>query len=129
MRSLRTILLPLLLAALPFAPAARAFSSLDLVTTFAGCVGRFSALMEHQWLFSDPGADQTEAERDAMVSLMDAILTETDTRQAMHVRLMSKAAHTQLLRRAVFNEDTEDATWALMRAEAEIGQCRALMLN
>lgn len=129
MRSLITFLLPLVLAALPYATAARAFTSLDLVSTFAGCVGRFSALVEHQWLFSDPDADRTEAERDAMVSLMEAIMTEAEMRQAMHVRLMSKAAHAGLLRRATFNDDIQDATWALGRAEAEIGQCRALMLN
>ena len=129
MRSLRTLLLSSLLAALPLVPAARANTGSDLVTTFAGCVGRFSALMEHQWLFSDPDAYQTEAERSAMIGLMEAILPAEEASQAMHVRLTSKVAHARLLRRAAFNADSEDATWAVARAEAEIGQCRALMLN
>jgi hypothetical protein len=129
MRSLRTLLLSSLLVALPLVPAARANTGSDLVTTFAGCVGRFSALMEHQWLFSDPAADQTEAERSAMIGLMEAILPAEEASQAMHVRLTSKVAHARLLRRAAFNADSEDATWAVARAEAEIGQCRALMLN
>ena len=128
MCSPRTLFLCSLLAVLPFGPAAQASLRLDLVTTFAGCVGRFSALMEHQWLMSDPAADQTEAERRAMLGLIEAILPADEARHAMHLRLIAKAAHARLLQRATFNDDPEDATWALTRAEAEIGQCRALML-
>ena len=50
-------------------------------------------------------------------------------REVLHVRLTTKVAHARLLQRAAFNDDPDDATWALTRAEAEIGQCRALMLN
>ena len=85
--------------------------------------------MEHQWLLSDPNADRTEAQRAAMLSLVDAIMVPEQGRDILNWRIASKQAHAVLLTRATFNEDREDATWAIERAEAQIAACTGLLLS
>ncbi len=99
------------------------------VKTFADCAGRLSALMEHQWLFSDPDANRTQNERAAMISLLEAVMPEDAARQVLAYRIEAKQAQAVLLTRATFNEDRQDAAWALARSDAEIGACRSLMLG
>ncbi len=125
MSSLRTIGF-CLLAVLPAAPA---FASEDPLRTFADCAGRLSAQMEHQWLLSDPNADRTEAQRAAMLSLVDAIMVPEQGRDVLNWRIASKQAHAVLLTRATFNDDAEDASWALERAESHLAACTGLLLS
>ncbi len=100
----------------------------ELTMTFAHCTGRLSALMEHQWLIgADPEA--TEAERAAMITLLDAVTPPDAAQNALAARIEAKHAQARLLARAVFNDDPRDATWAADRAEEQIGACRALILS
>ena len=101
----------------------------DLLYTFATCAGRYSALMEHQWLMSDPAADRTEAERAQMISILDSVMTPETAAETLNIRIDAKLALATLLSRAAFNRDTRDSVWAMQRAETLMGACRALMLG
>ncbi|MEM9427292.1 MAG: hypothetical protein AAGA06_11385 [Pseudomonadota bacterium] len=125
MSILRTILFSLL--CLASAGSARAHD--DPLQTFSSCVGRLSATMEHQWLLSDPMSDRTEAQRAAMLSLVEAIMPAGDGRHVLAWRIAAKRAHAVLLTRATFNDDAADAAWALTRAEAELAACTRLLLS
>ena len=85
--------------------------------------------MEHQWLMSDPNADRTEDQRAAMLSLVDAIMAPDQGRDVLAWRIEAKQAHAVLLTRATFNADSEDATWALQRAQTELAACTGLLLS
>ena len=125
MSGLRTMLTALIVAT--GADALRA--SEDVVWTFASCTGRLSAQMEHQWLMSDPTSDQTAARRAAMISLLEATMAPDQGRTVLSWRIEAKHAQAQLLTRAHFNNDDEDAAWAQNRAEAEIAACNGLLLS
>ncbi|WP_213546854.1 hypothetical protein [Vannielia litorea] len=118
----RTMALAGLLAVL--STPARA-EPLDMV--FAACTGRFSALMEHQWLIPTPEVDTTTRRRAAMISLLEAVMPAGRGREVLARRIEAKHAQAVLLTRATFNDDAEDAQWAATRAEAEIASCAALL--
>ena len=99
-----------------------------LVTTFAACTGRFSALMEYGWLVGNADPAVT-AERAMMIDLLDAVTPVQDRRDALAHRIDVKAAHWALLTRATFNDDPDDAEWAMTRAEAQIAACRSLVIS
>ncbi|SIN86214.1 hypothetical protein SAMN05444002_1079 [Vannielia litorea] len=94
---------------------------------FAACTGRFSALMEHQWLLPHPELDQTTRRRAAMIALLEAVVPEGRGREVLARRIEAKHAQAVLLARATFNDDPQDAHWAATRAETEIANCAALL--
>ena len=106
-----------------------ALAERDVVWTFASCTGRLSAQMEHQWLMQSPGADQTESRRETMITLLEATMHPDEGPTVLSWRVEAKLAQSQLLTRATFNSDTDDATWARNRAEAEIAACNGLLLS
>ncbi len=115
---------------LPFAASAEpAFAAEELMRTFATCAGRLSAQMEHEWLLSAPSADQTEAQRDGMVALLDTFATDETARIAMRFRVEAKHAQSVLLNQATFARDQRAASRAARRAEAQISACRALLIS
>ena len=65
------------------------------------CAGRLSAHLEHQWLMQNPAADRTEAARDAMVALLEAV-GDVDDAATLALRIEAKHAHAALLQRATF---------------------------
>lgn len=107
--------------------AARATS--DLTYEFAICTGRLSAQMEHQWLVGDPGAEETEAWRNAMASLLEAVMEPEGGRRVLATRIEAKLAHAQLLNRAKFNDDPDDAAWARREAALLISFCTHFVLT
>lgn len=125
MSAVRTILLLILCLTATRPASARE----DLLYTFATCAGRYSALMEHQWLMSDPAADRTGAERAQMLSILDTVVTPETAASALDIRIDAKVALATLLTRAAFSRDARDSVWATRRAETLIGACRALMLG
>ena len=100
-----------------------------LLYTFASCAGRLSAEMEHAWLMSEGDADRAEAQRSAMVSLVEAITPPDKGRDVLIWRVDAKVAQARLLNRATFNRDDADARWAARRAETEITYCVSLLLS
>ena len=85
--------------------------------------------MEYQWLMSHPDADRTEAQRSAMLSLVEAVMTPDQGSVVLTWRIDAKQAHAVLLTRATFNDDADDAAWALARAEAQLAACTGLLLS
>ncbi len=129
MGGMKTYILSALLLIAPLTGPAPAFNLNELTLTFAGCAGRLSAQMEHEWLLSDPDAERTEAHRGAMVGLLQATMPADAGREILAHRIQVKAAHSRLLTRASFNNDPDDARWARLRAETEIATCLSMMLN
>lgn len=121
-----TVLFALIASALPALSAPVAEGPLHI---FAACAGRLSATMEHQWLMRDPAAERTEAQRSAMVALVDAVMVPDRAPDVLGWRIDAKRAHAVLLTRATFNADDDDASWALARAETELAACTGLLLS
>ncbi|MCF1707252.1 hypothetical protein L0V05_00340 [Tabrizicola sp. J26] len=107
-------------------PALAQTADLDI---FATCAGRFSALLEHQWLLSDPRADETERQRTAMLSLVEAVVPSGGEAEALNRRIEAKVALANLLSEATFGRLETTATQAARRSEELIGACRGLLLG
>ncbi|MFD0980782.1 hypothetical protein [Tropicimonas aquimaris] len=136
MTSLKTLVFPVLcigmIVGLPQGGSAAdgrgAAPAGEMVRVFASCVGRLSAEMQHQWLVSDPRADQTEAERAAMIDLLEAAMPEEAGRDVLQERTAARQAHSALLSQALFHSDRRLAEWSRRRAASEIDYCRGLAL-
>lgn len=96
---------------------------------FATCAGRLSALMEHQWLLSDPASDQTALQRDSMLSLVAAMTTPDDAARALNWRIEAKAAQATLLARASFGTNETTAARSAQRSDDLLAMCRSLLLG
>lgn len=101
--------------------------------SFASCLGRYSAQMEHEWLMGRDGADASERRR-LFESLLDAI--QMDAQDAglngsdiLHIRIEAKFAQARLLQLATFSDDTRRAGQARLRAHALLGNCQALVFG
>ena len=103
---------------------------------FATCAGRLSAEIEHLWLLPGPDAQahagqiaKRQAQRDAMVQLMQALAPAAKPQSGMAARLNAKFAHKALLTRATFNPNTRDARLARTAAHRAVAGCTALLLS
>ncbi len=114
---LRTLTPALIGAALP------AFADPDPLRTFAVCAGRLSALMEHQWLTDGPASEATARSREAMLSLVEAVLPPEATPLALNWRIEAKVAQAALLSRATFARDPVAAA----RADHLVQDCLGLL--
>ncbi|MFY9209983.1 MAG: hypothetical protein WAO69_02550 [Aestuariivita sp.] len=112
---------------LPLASPALATDSLH--HSFANCVGRLAAQLEYEWLVSDERAAQTEQQLKQFRDLLEATTPPTQSDDTFGLRLNAKTAHSAILSRAAFNKNRSDAAWAKRRADAEIAQCRTLLLG
>lgn len=117
----------LLLAVLLPAQTAWALDTQGRLYLFATCAGRLSALMEHQWLFDGAAADQTQAQRAAMLDLLAAILPSDAGPRVLHTRIVAKQAQQALLTRATFNTNPVDAAWATRQSARLIAECTGLL--
>lgn len=100
-----------------------------LTKQFAYCTGRLSAELEFSWLFAELDSDPIASERRTMESLLDAVRPAEAGSRVLHLRIMAKFAHADLLRRAMFSTDPTEAQNARRRAEVEITRCRGLILS
>lgn len=97
--------------------------------TFATCAGRLSAVMEYQWMFDGDASERTKEQRTTVLELMSAIMDPQMGRQVLSWRLSGKQAQYVLLTRGTFNEDAEDATWAMSQASYFEKECTGLLLS
>lgn len=104
-------------------------SASELARTFAGCVGRMSAEMEHAWLTSDPAAAEFEGKRQAFLALLDATLPKGREADALNHRIEAKMAHASLLTVATFADRNDRADQARMRAAWHRTACNTLLLD
>jgi len=103
--------------------------STDPLQTFAQCAGRLSAVMEYQWMFDGEASEQTALQRADLLDLIEAIKPLDQGRTVLHWRLSAKRAHSALLTRATFNQDSDDAAWALQIAKQQVANCTSLLLS
>lgn len=71
-----------------------------LAREFALCAGRYSALVEHQWLVDGLASEATALTRDAFVQMIEAVSPPDLARKALHWRIEAKVAQAALLSRA-----------------------------
>lgn len=95
---------------------------------FARCTGRLSAVMEDQWLSDGPASEMTEAQRDAMASLVEAAAGPDELAEAMNWRVGAKAAQAALLAVARFG-DPVAARRAQLRSTALMSECNQVLLG
>lgn len=96
-----------------------------MLREFAVCTGRFSALVEHQWLVDGPASEPSERTRDALWSLAEAVARPGEATVAMAWRVEAKAGQKALLVRGHFAGDraAEMRSAQLLQACADlIGQ-------
>lgn len=110
---------------------ATATANTDLINTFAGCTGRLSAQLEYEWLMLDANAPHTETMRDGLAQILDLLTHAGQPMEAdvLSLRINAKYAQAQLLSRATFNSDAEDARRARRAAVENVADCAALLLS
>ncbi len=85
--------------------------------------------MEHLWLFDGPASDSTQSARDQVLDLIAAVLPPGRETDVLAWQIEAKAAHANLLHRAVFNLDPNDAAWARRMADRHTAECWAFLLG
>jgi hypothetical protein len=76
-----------------------------LLREFSICAGRFSALVEHQWMVDGPASDASAGTRDSLLALVEAVHDPGMEATAMGWRIEAKVAQKALLQRAHFAKD------------------------
>jgi hypothetical protein len=94
-----------------------------LLREFAICAGRFSALVEHQWLVDGPASDASAGTRDSLLALVEAVEEPGMEATVMGWRIEAKVAQKALLQRAHFAGDNV----AEKRAGELLQACAALI--
>jgi hypothetical protein len=96
-----------------------------LARDFALCAGRYSALVEHQWLVDGPASESSARMRDTFVDLAGAVAGPEGAAEVLNWRIEAKVAHGALLSRAWLARDSlaENRSAQLLLACADlIGQ-------
>lgn len=94
---------------------------------FASCVGRLSAVVEHEWNAAGAVSRTTAARRDAVVQIVAAILPQDRSRDALYWRNAAKEAQSNLIARANSASDAADAAWAQSQARRLEQECTSLL--
>ena len=80
-------------------------------------------------MFDSDAAAQTEAQRAAVIELLNATMEADQASQVLATRIDAKMAHAALLTRATFNDDPEDAAWAAALAQDQQTTCLSYLLG
>lgn len=119
----------IVIAALHSAPVAALTASAEHQLSFlAGCAGRLSAIMEHQWTHDADAAVRTDGYRAEFVDLVAAITPSDRIPEVRLMRGQAKTAQARLLRRSVATRDPDDARWAQSRVAAMMRECTSVLL-
>jgi hypothetical protein len=129
MGGLKTLLPVIGLGLLGLLQAPTGFAQSADLRVFASCAGRFSALMEEQWLLSDPASDATARQREAMLSLIAAMTVPGQETAALAWRIEAKVAQADLLSLARFGSADATAARAAQRSDELLSMCRSLLLG
>ena len=121
---LKTLGLSLVLAL----AATSARSDIDLVQHVSTCVGRYSAQMEHHWLFEDMPTTTIERQRAHLIDILETLTTPENAHSVLSRRIDAKMAHASLLTQAVFGLNTRVNTWAKARAASQLRACSDITL-
>lgn len=124
MSGLKTLLMAFALFPLPSLAADQ-----PLYHLFATCTGRFSAELEHAWLFGDARSEDIERQRKHFELLAEATTPAAHITRAMSWRIEAKVAHAHLLSEVAFSRDAKRSDWAETRAQNEIQYCVSFLLD
>ena len=80
-----------------------------LLNRVTECVGRFSAQMEHHWMFADLPNDQVERHRANLIDILETLMTPETASRTLSARIDAKMAHAALLSQAAFAKDDRTA--------------------
>ncbi|MFW2588277.1 hypothetical protein [Sagittula sp. SSi028] len=100
----------------------------DLASTFARCLGRYSAQIEDAWYAQ--GADITAQERRHLFTrLFESVRQDATTppEQLLHLQIEAKFAQARLLTIARFHDDPGRKTAAMAQARLALRPCDALV--
>ncbi|MBS0123175.1 hypothetical protein [Thetidibacter halocola] len=102
----------------------------DRATSFATCTGRWSAVMEHEWLMGRDGSE-AEMRRATFVTLLEAAMPDpaVDAPDLLHLRIAAKHALAHLLQQADLGTDPATARRARAMARNQLAPCRTLLLG
>lgn len=111
------------------APAAQAqpIDPDEQLRTFAACVGRLSAVVEHEWNVAGAISQTSQARRDAVGEIVAAIIPTDRSRDVLQWRNAAKQAQRNLLTRASTATDGSEAAWATAQAARFEHECTALL--
>ena len=118
----------ILISSIPAGQSARAAEAPDPYARLAICVGRFSALLEHQWLIGGADANATATARQTMLNLLDTAPMSDPVAQLAR-RIEAKQLLARVLQRADLATASREKFMARARADHEIGECTALILG
>lgn len=100
-----------------------------IAMTFAGCVGRFSAQMEHAWLMGSETAEDHQSQRHLFLTLLDATAGAEVPRDLLAHRIAHKRAQSILLTQASFGVDARRKKAAERQAMRHLNACKSLVLG
>ena len=100
-RGLETFLAALAVGLVAHSPA----TADPLLREFSVCAGRYSALVEHQWLMDGPASEASAGKRDSLLALIEAVEGPGQHEAALSWRINAKVAQKALLQRAYFGRD------------------------
>ena len=105
-------------------------SAAEQLQIFATCTGRYSAIMEHEWLMGRDGTQARES-RALFLSLLESVRDDAPLpgHRLLDLRLTAKHAFAALLRAADLGTDPVRARRARAVAHNQMGLCRALLLS
>lgn len=101
----------------------------DLTISMAGCVGRFSAELEHAWLMRDAQSAVLEDQRAEFLAILEAITSPDAKTAIMAHRIEAKNAHAQLLSVATFGSDVRRSAWARRQSQHFKANCAKKLLK
>lgn len=99
-----------------------------LLASITECVGRYSAQMEHHWLYADQPSQHIETQRSHLIDILDTLVTPEIATKVLAARINAKMAHASLLTQAAFSSDPRKASWAEKRAIQSLNHCQKFLL-
>ena len=94
-----------------------------LIRDLAVCVGRYSATIEHAYMYGTPLTEGKLDKRQQLSDMIEAVIIEDEGPIALSMQINAKVAQRQLLTRAQLDETEAGSDWAQLRAEEFLRQC------
>ncbi|MGP6086609.1 hypothetical protein [Antarctobacter jejuensis] len=96
---------------------------------FASCLGRYSAIMEHNWLMGEDSADAVSHREVFEMLLFDvAPASGLSGPEILDMRIRAKMAHAHLLQTSTFHRDPTRKQLATANLRRAIRPCEMLIL-
>ena len=80
-------------------------------------------------MFDGEASERTKDQRAAVLELVSAVMEPDQGHDVLSWRLAGKQAQYVLLTRGTFNENPDDAAWAMSQAERFAAECTGFLLS